>query len=76
MTIEDLKSVIQKASGIKPLALLTASGKKIKDLSEVYTSLPLPNYSGLFLASSGVYVWDIYKDKEWRVRIIGPDIKG
>jgi hypothetical protein len=76
MTVNEIKKIIEDASGVRPMAILTPSGKRVKDLQEVYNSSPLPNYSGLFLAKSGVYVWDIYKDKEWRIRVLGPDAEG
>jgi hypothetical protein len=76
MNTSRVMTMIEEASGIKPLALLTPSGKKVKELSEVFSPAPLPNYHGLFLATSGVYTWGIYKDKEWRIRILGPDAKG
>jgi hypothetical protein len=76
MNASKVMEMIEKASGIKPLALLTPSGKKIKEIAEVFSPSPLPNYSGLFLAKSGVFVWDIYKDKEWRIRVLGPESQG
>lgn len=76
MNVSRVMDMLEKASGIKPMALLTPSGSKVKDLEQVFSPSPLPNYHGLFLASSGVYVWDIYKEKEWRVRILGPDSQG
>jgi hypothetical protein len=76
MTIDDIKRFLKRASGVTPLALMHPNGKKAKDLEDLFTPLPLPNYSGLFLAKEGVFAWDIYKDKEWRVRILGPDFKG
>lgn len=76
MTVTEVMKVLEKASDVKPLALLTPSGEKVTDLEQVFSPSPIPNYHGLFLAESGVYVWDIYKDKEWRVRILGPDAKG
>ena len=70
MTPEDIKLTIEKTSGDKVVAVLTSRGEKISSLEQVFNPLPLPNYSGLYLSKSGVHVWDIYKDTEWKIRIL------